>query len=166
MADKDLLIGEKVDFNGVFNFEEAYAYAFNWFRDEGYGLVEEKYSEKVTANGRDIRFEWSASKTISDYFKIEMKVKVEVEGLTDVEVEIEGKKKKSNKGKISFGIKGVLTKDIGSKWDVSVFYQFLRDVYNKYIIPSRVDKIEDRVRDDVQDFKEKMKVFFEISGKR
>ncbi|MEK6856165.1 MAG: hypothetical protein AABX66_03350 [Nanoarchaeota archaeon] len=166
MADKDLLINEKVEFNGVFSFEEAYAYAFNWFKDEGFGLIEERYSEKVTASGRDIKFEWSAKKGSSDYFDIDLKVKVEVEGLSDVEVEIEGKKKKSNKGKIAFGIKGVLVKDPSSAWDESPFYKFLRDVYNKYIIPGRIDSMEDRVKDDVRDFKEKMKIFFEISGKR
>lgn len=166
MAEKDLLINEKVEFNGVFDFEEAYAYAFEWFKEEEYGLIEEKYKEKVVGNGRDIEFEWSATKRISDYFKIEIKTKVRVDGLTDVEVEAEGKKKKSNKGRIEIGIKGVLIKDPDSKWDSTPFYKFLRDIYSKYIIPGRIDQMEDRVKDDVRDFKEKMKLFFEISGKR
>ena len=166
MADKDLLINEKVEFSGVFNFEEAYAYAFNWFKDEGYGLIEEKYKEKVGGSGRDIEFEWSASKGVSDYFKVEIKVKVRVDGLTDVEVEMDGKKKKSNKGRMDIGIKGILVKDPESKWDESPWYKFLRDVYSKYIIPSRIDAMEDRVKDGVKEFKEKMKLFFEISGKR
>jgi hypothetical protein len=166
MADKDLLIREEVEFNGVFSFDEAYAYAFNWFRDESYGLVEDRYSEKVTSGGRDIKFEWSATKRKSDYFKVELNVKVEVLGLTDVEVEADGKKKKSNKGKFKFAIKGFLVKDPDSKWDETPWYQFLRNTYNKYIIPGRIDKMEDSVFDDVQDCKEKMKLFFEISGKR
>lgn len=166
MAEKDLVIKEKLEHSGVFNFEEAYAYAFRWFKDESYGLVEDKYSEKVSGNARDIKLEWKATKQISDYFKIDIGIKMEVEGLTDVEVEIDGKKRKSNKGKISIELKGVLVRDPESKWDVSPFYRFMRDVYNKYIVPRRADEMEDRVKDDVRDFKENMKLFFELSGKR
>lgn len=166
MADKDLLISEKVEFSGVFSFEDAYSYAFDWFREEGYGLIEEKYKEKVTANGRDIEFEWAATKQLSDYFQINIKVKTRVSDLSDVEVESEGRKKKSNKGRIEIGVKGILVKDPESKWDESPLYKFLREVYNKYIIPGRIDSMEDRAKDDVRDFKEQMKLFFEISGKR
>ncbi|MBI3334074.1 hypothetical protein HYZ97_01175, partial [Candidatus Pacearchaeota archaeon] len=151
---------------GVFSFEDAYAYAFSWFKDESYGLIEEKYSEKVSGTARDINFEWKGSKQLSDYFKIEISFKTEVVGLTDVEVEIDGKKKKSNKGKIMIDIKGALVRDPDSKWDVSPFYRFIRDLYNKYIIPGRGEAMEGLVMSDVQNLKEKLKLFFELSGKR
>ena len=67
---------------------------------------------------------------------------------------------------VSESIKGVLVRDPDSAWDAKPFYKFIRDVYNKYIIPGRVDVMEDKVRSDVKDFKEQIKAFLELSGKR
>jgi hypothetical protein len=105
-------------------------------------------------------------KLLSDYFRIEHEIKFEIKGMVEVEVEIEGKKKKMNKGTIDIEIKGILIKDPESKWDKTPFFRFLREVYNKYIIPGRVDKLEDKVRDDVKDYKESLKAFLELTGKR
>lgn len=166
MAEKDIVLKEKLEHSGVFNFEEYYSYAFQWFRDESYNVIEEKYNEKLTAGGKDILFEWKATKKLSEYFKIEIAIKVETIGLTEVEVEIEGKKKKSNKGRVITEIKGALIKDPESKWDSTVVYKFMRDIYNKYVIPARIDALEDKVQGDVIGFKEKLKAFLELSGKR
>lgn len=166
MAEKDKVIEEKVDHSGVFDFKSFYSYAHSWFKDEGYGVVEEKYSEKVSGNSRDISIEWMASKKLSDYFKIEIKIEASIDGLTDVEVEIDGQRKKMNKGKIGLKIGGTLIKDPESKWDTSPFYRFLRDVYNKYIIPGRVDSMEGIIKGVVINFKEEIKAFLELSGRR
>ena len=166
MGVKDIIIKEKLEDSGIFSFDEVYSYAYTWFKDEGFGLVEEKYNEKVSGNTREIKFDWVASKGLSDYFKEEIKISVEVEGLTDVEVEIDGKKKKSNKGKIKFDIKGTLISDPNSKWDSTPMYTFMRDIYSKYIIAGRTGAMEGKVQGDVVDFKENMKVFLDLIGQR
>ena len=104
MAEKDQLIKEKLDHSGLFDFSALYSFAHSWYKTEEYGVIEEKYSEKVSGNARDMDIEWKANKPLSDYFKIEQKLKFEVRELTDVEVEIDGKKRKMNKGKISLEI--------------------------------------------------------------
>ena len=71
-----------------------------------------------------------------------------------------------NKGKISAEIKGSLVKDPESKWDKSHVWRFLRDIYNKYIIPARVETQEDKVMGDVKDVKEDVKSFLELQGRR
>ena len=134
--------------------------------EEKYGVTEEKYSEKVSGNSRNLLIEWDAIKPLSDYFKREVKVKFEVEGLTDVEVEIDGKRKKMNKGKLKVEIKGLLIRDPDSKWDKSPFYAFIREIYNKYVIPGRIETMEILLRSDVTKFKEELKNFLELSGRR
>ena len=166
MAEKEQLTQEKFEYSGIFDFKAFYSYAHSWFIEENYGVVEEKYSEKVSGNSRDILIEWLASKKLSDYFKIEIKIKYEITGLTDVEVEIDGQRKKMNKGKVKGDIKGLIIKDPDSKWDSAPLYRFMRDTYNKYIIPGRINAIEDRIRNDVRTFKEEIKAFLEMSGKR
>ena len=138
MAEKDQLIKEKVEHSGVWDFKGLYSFTHGWLQEEDYGVEEEKYSETVSGDARNINFEWKATKTFSDYFKHEMKLKFEVKELKEVEVEIDGKKRKMNKGKVTVEIKGTIIKDHQSKWDITPWYRFLRDVYNKYIIPGSI----------------------------
>jgi hypothetical protein len=166
MTDKDLILKEKVEHVGLFDFKGFYAFAHSWFKDEKYGVTEEKYSEKVKGNARDLRIEWKATKTLSDYFKIEQAIVFEIWGMTDVEAEIDGEKKKMNKGTVGAEIKGALVRDHDSKWESSPQWRFLREIYNKYIIPSRVEKMEDKVRGDVQTFKDELKAYLDLLGKR
>ena len=166
MAEKDEIIREKIDHSGIFDFKGFYRFAHGWLVEENFGVVEEKYSEKVSGNSRNISFKWMASKRLSDYFKIEIEIESEVDDLTDVEVEIDGERKKMNKGKIKGTIKGALLKDPGSKWDTTAFTRFMRDVYNKYIIPGRISSVEGTIRSDVTSFKEELKAFLELSGRR
>ncbi len=166
MAEKDILIREKAEYTGVFDFTASYEYAFQWLRDEQYNVVEEKYNEKVTPEGREITIEWKAYKEITDYFKSEISIRFELKRVVDVEVEIEGKKKKMNKGMYRTELKGVLIRDPKARWESTGMYQFLREIYNKYIIPGRVDQMEDKVKDDAIAFKEAMKSFLEFSGSR
>lgn len=166
MADKDLVIRERLDHTGVFDFAAFYSFAHNWFREEGYTVTEDRYNESVSGNTRNIMIEWKATIKITDYFKIEHALKIEIKNLTDVEVEIDGKKKKMNKGNISLDHKGSLIKDVESKWESSSFNKFMRDVYNKYVIPGRIDEMERRVKSDTTTFKEEAKAFLELTGRR
>lgn len=166
MPEKDKLIKEKLEHVGLFDFGEMYAYAFNWFKNESYSLVEDKYTEKVSGGNRDIEFEWTAGNKLSDYFKAEIKLKLAVDGMSDVEVEIDGKKRKMNKGRIRMDFSGTLIRDVGAKFEEKGTWKFMREWYNKYLIPDRLDKMEDKVKDDMRDFKEKLKVFLEMSGRR
>lgn len=166
MAEKDQVLEEKVEHSGIFDFPNLYLYAHSWFKEEEYGVNEDKYSEKVSGNKREISIRWKATKDMSDYFKFEMKVKFEIAEMTDVEVEIDGEKKKMNKGKLSIEIGAILIKDKDGKWENSPFNRFMRDVYNKYIIPSRVNNMENKLRVEAINFKEEVKAFLELKGKR
>jgi hypothetical protein len=166
MAEKDILIREKAEYTGVFDYSEAYSYFFEWFKDDKYLVVEEKHNEKVKGDGKELTIEWKARRELTDYFLSQIDIKFEVKKMVDVEVEIEGKKKKMNKGYIKVELKGILVRDPKSIWETTPFYKFLRDVYNKYIIAGRVDQMEDRIKEDTIAFKEAFKSFLDFSGKR
>lgn len=167
MVERDQIIREKLDNSGIFNFAELYSYMHAWLKNNLYGVNEEKYSEKVSGNARDISFRWIVTRYISDYFKLEHIIEVDVSGLTDVEVEIDGKKKRMNKGKIAMEIKGIIVKDPKNTWDeTKPLYKFLRELYDKFIIPGRIKTMEDKVETDVRAFKDEVKAYLELSGKR
>ena len=47
MAEKDTVFSSKVKYGEIFNFAEYYKFCYNWLEDEGFGVVEDKYVEKL-----------------------------------------------------------------------------------------------------------------------
>mgnify|MGYP001563220110 FL=1 len=167
MVEKDTVVKEKLKYAGLFDLEQAYKFAYEWLKKEDLNVIEDSYSEKIKANGKELEIEWTASKKVTDYFKITVKIKWRILGLTDVEVEIDGRKKKMNKAAdLSIELKGLLEKDYSNKWEGSAFNKFIKEVYNKYVIPQRTDKKEDDTQNLVQNFKEEMKAFLELTGRK
>ncbi len=167
MVEKDQILKETMDHTGLFSFSDFYTYAHTWLKDNLYGVNEERYGEKVSGNAREINFEWKAIRNLTDYFRIEMIIRITVKGLVDVEVEIDGKKKKMNKGNISMDLRGNLIKDPKSTWDeTKPIYKFLRELYDKYIIPKRIVAMEEKIEFDARAFKDELKAFLELTGQR
>jgi len=167
MAEKDAIIKEKFKYSGYGDFKNAYTYAHDWLKQENYNIVEDQYTEKVKGSLKDVDIVWKTSKKITDYFKIEIELRWKILGMEDVEVEIDGKKKKMNKF-IELGIemKGGLVKDYKNEWNKSATTKFFKEIYNKFVIPDRTEKMKEMVEKDVQDFKEEMKALLELSGKK
>jgi len=164
--EKEEVIKERLDHTGIFSFADFYSYAALWMKDNKYGVAEEKYSEKLSGNAKNISIEWKATKDVSDYFKNEIQIKIDGEKLVEVEAEIEGEKRKMDKGKILMEIKAITIRDPQGKWESTPFYRFLKDFYNRYIIPRRIFDTEEHLRNDVRSFKEDLKAFLELTGKR
>ena len=167
MVMKKELIKEKAATSGIFDFKGIYNFAHSWLKEEKkYGVTEDKYSEKVSGDSKDIVIEWTSVRQMSDYFVFEIKTKFEINGMSDVEVEIDGKKKEMNKGKIEMELKGNLVRDPESTWDKNPITRFFRDIYNKYVIPARIDTMEDKLRAHVGELKDQVKEFMDLTGKR
>lgn len=166
MADKSQVIKEKLEHSGLFDFSGFYKFTHAWLMEEGLDVTETDYKESVSNGKRDISYKWACIRGVSDYFKHEVKLDFKVNDLVEVEVEVDGKKKKMNKGKIGIEIKGTLIRDPDSKWDSTPLNRFMRDVYNKYVIPGTVDSQENKIIGDVVKLKEEIKSYLDLSGKR
>jgi hypothetical protein len=166
MAEKEQVAKEKLEHTGIFDFRAMYSYAHDWFKNDGYGVVEEKYVEKVKGDSRDLTIEWKITKDFSDYFRFEYKIKFEIENMSDVEVEIDGRKQQMNKGKIIIEITYTLVMDKEGKWETTPFNRFMRDVYNKFIVPSRVSDMRILLINKGNGFKDDLKAFMNLSGRR
>lgn len=167
MAEKDVILKEKIKYAGYGKFADAYSYAHDWLKQEQYTVIEEQYTEKVKGSSKELDIIWKATKQITDYFKIELDLKWKILGLEDVEVEIDGKKKKMNKwAELGIDVKGSLVKDYKNEWNKSATTKFFKEIYNKFVIPSRTEQMKNEVEKIVQDFKEEMKALFELSGKK
>jgi len=165
MAEKDNVFKQEVKKKGFWNYADLYNFCYNWFKDERYKLFEEKYVEKLTSFGKEIVIEWVAKKKVSDYFKEEIKIKWHVLGMNDAEVMIGDNKEKTNKGEVKIVVVADLIRDYEENWDKTVFYKFLRGIYDKYIIRNTKDLYEDRLEGVARKFYDDVKAFLEIEGR-
>ena len=169
MAEKDKLFSSKIKYNGIFSFGDFYKFCFEWLRDETGledSLIEEKYAEKLSGDSKNIDVEWSGSKKMTDYFKMEVKVAFRIIGLTNIEVTDGNRKIKTNKGSVEVSIKGTLVKDYQSRFEKSAIQKFLRGIYEKTVIPSRVSEYEGKVMGDCDEFLAQAKAYLDLEGKK
>jgi len=166
MSEKDTIYSEKVKHEGIWHFKDTYKFLFNWFVDNGYNIKEKKYSEKITAKGKEIEIDWEAKKMISDYFRYVIKARWVILGMNPIEVQQNGKKIPTNKGEIEIKFDAILEKDYEHRWENNGFLKFLRGVYNRYIIKGRIDDYEDRITEEVNEVIAQMKAWLVLEGER
>ena len=167
MPEKDNLFSNKIKFTGVFNFPDFYKFCYDWLAEElKYIVSEDKYSEKLVNEAKNIEIEWTTFRKITDYFKFEIKAVWRITGLTSMEVTQNGVKVKTNKGIVEITIKGNLIKDYQGRFEKRAFQKFLRGIYEKWVIPSRVDEYEDKLIGNCEEFLNQAKAYLDLTGKK
>src|SRR3989344_1844901 len=97
---------------------------------------------------------------------LEVKISIKVLGLEKVEISENGKKIQTNKGSISLKVKGDLVKDYDGKFEGNAFRKFLRGVYEKWVISSRVDQYQDKLAGACNEFLAQSKAYLDLEGKK
>jgi len=167
MAEKDTLFSSKIKYSGIFNFADFYNFCYDWLTQEtGLDMVESKYAEKLSGDSKNIDIEWSGSKKLTDYFRFDVAVKFKIVALTPVEIVKDGKKIKTNKGGAEVSIKGILVRDYQGKFETTAFKKFLRSIYEKWVITSRIEQFEGKVMGDSDEFLSQAKAYLDIEGRR
>jgi hypothetical protein len=165
VAQKKEIYKEKLKQTGFWKYTDIYNLAFSWLKDNGYGVAEDLYNEKLSANGKEITISWTAAKNITDYFKYQIKVDWHILGMKDAEVEIDGKKVKTNRGEVEIVFKAIIIKDYEKRWEDKPIWKFLRGIYEKYIIRETISEYEDDLEDEVKGMIGDVKAFLRIPTK-
>ncbi|MEK6820148.1 MAG: hypothetical protein AABX71_00365 [Nanoarchaeota archaeon] len=166
MVEKDLVFTGKVKQKGIFAFKELYKFCYVWLVDKEYWVVEKGYTEKIGAEGKDIEVHWEATRKISDYFRFYLKIDWMILGMKNVEVEKNGVKVGMNKGYPEIKITAILEKDYEHRWENKAVLKFLRGLYDRYIIRARIEKYEDQIHEEGDEFLAQVKSFLAIEGTR
>lgn len=167
MAEKDTIFESKMKSDGVFDFKGFYAFCYKWLSEEtNLDVEEEKYIEKLKGDKKDVDIEWVGERKLTDYFKFEMKVKLETRNLAEVEIKQGNQKISTNKGSVEMKIKGILIRDYQGKFEKTGFLKFLRGIYEKWIIKSRVEEFEDKIFGNCDEFLEQAKAWLDLEGKK
>lgn len=167
MSEKDTIFSSSIKSKGIFNFSEFYKFCHEWLTEEtGLDVAENKYAEKIKGDEKDIEVGWEGKRKVTDYFRFVVKVKFEVTGLTKTEIKQENVKIKTNKGSVKVSIKGILERDYEGKFETSAFNKFLRSIYEKWIIASRIDQMEGKLVEDCDEFLGQAKAYLDLEGRK
>jgi len=167
MPEKETIFSSKIKYTGIFSFKELYKFCYDWLIDEtGLDIVEDKYNEKLIGDSKEIEVEWTGTKELTDYFKFETKVKFIMENMTKTEINRDGVKVSMNKGAAKVEIKGNLIRDYNGKFETTAFKKFLRSIYEKWVIPSRIEHYEDKIIGSCDEFLNQAKSYLDLEGKK
>jgi len=167
MAEKDQIFSSKIKYEGIVSFKDFYRFCYDWLKEETELVVAEtKYAEKLKGDSKDIDIEWIGTRKVTDYFKFQIKAVFRILGLKEVETTQGGAKIKTNQGSVEIKLTGTLIRDYDSKFEVTAHKKFLRSIYEKWVIPSRIEQFEDKLISDCDEFLSQSKAYLDLEGKR
>jgi hypothetical protein len=164
MPEKDYIAkGLKVRQVSVFDMGELYKLMFRWFSQHNYDFQEKQFMQKqMTSGAKHLEIGWESAKKISDYIKFHIDVRFLVIGLDSIEVEVGNLKKKTNKGDCEMRFDGWLELDYESKWEGNPVTKFFRELYNKFIIRSRIEDYEAEIHEELYDLMNEVKSYLNL----
>ena len=167
MSEKEKVFTSKVKNTGPVDFKDFYRFCYDWLSDETNLIVmESKYVEKLGGDSKNMDIEWNGERKITDYFKFNVKIVWRVIGLKDIEIQKDGQKIKTNTGSIEIKVTGTLVRDYDGKFERTAWKKFLRGVYEKWIIASRVEQYEDKLIGDCDEFLDQAKAYMDLEGQK
>jgi hypothetical protein len=167
MAEKEDIFSSKIKYEGLFDFKEFYRFCYQWLIEEmQLDVFEDKYAEKISGDSKGIKIEWTGVRKITDYFKYSVKINFEILNLTSVEVTQGGKKVKMNNGSVEVKVKGTLIRVYEGKFERTASQKFMRSIYEKWVISSRVEQFETKLISDCNEFLAQAKAFLDLEGRK
>ncbi len=138
-----ILADERIQYDGYFDLAELYKHAYNWLNWRKFDVAESKYTEKAKAAGKEMEMIWSATKTLDEYSKFEIKVRWQLFAIRDEEVKKGNTVVKMQRGEINIYITVNLITDRQDFWAQNAFYSFMRAFYDRYLYRSSVKRLKD-----------------------
>lgn len=167
MAEKDIIFSSKIKYTGIFSLKDLYLFCYDWLKEEtDLILSEKKYKEKIVGDTKNVEIIWEGERKVTDYFKFEIKVEFMILGMKKVEINQAGRKISANQGQIEIKVKGTLIRDYEGKFEKSSTQKFWRSIYEKWIIPSRIEQFESKLTEDCDEFLSQTKAFLDLEARR
>lgn len=167
MAEQEEIFVSQIKSTGMFSFKDYYKFCYAWLTEETeLDLAEKKYKEKLAGDTKTIQVKWEGEKKVTDYFKYIIKVEFFLTNMKKVEVQKGNAKLVMDKGAIKTIVKGTLARDYDGKFEGSAFRKFMRSIYDKWVIPSRIDQMEDKLAGKCDEFLNQAKAYLDLEGKK
>ena len=82
--------------------------------------------------------------------------------LVEVEVEVDGRKVNKHKANSEIKFDATLMKNYENKWDKNAFLRFIREVYDTYIIRSRIEDYKAELYSEIYELIDEVKAFLNM----
>ena len=164
MAEKDRIYKGKVKQTGIFSFKDLYEFLYDYLTDQNYDIFEDKYTEKLKGDSKDMEIKWTATKEVTDYFRYEFYAHWVIVGLKKVKVKKDGEELVMDQGTIEIKFEAHLVKDYEHRWENNPFWKFLRAIYDRYLIKSRTTDYENDLFSEINEIVKQTKSFLAIEG--
>ena len=164
MSEKDSVYRGKVVQKGVFNFKDVYEFLYDYLVEENYDVDEVKYVEKIQGDAKNLEIIWNCTKEVSDYFMYEITLTWGILGMKKVKVKKGKQEVVMDSGTVDIKFTGALIKDYENRWENNAFLKFMRGLYDRYIIRSRIDVYGVKVWEEVHEVIAQAKSFLAIEG--
>ncbi|MFH1638530.1 MAG: hypothetical protein ABIB71_08950 [Candidatus Woesearchaeota archaeon] len=144
--------------HGVYDFQTAYSAVSTWLNKHGYDFYEKKHTEKDSATGKYMELIWVAGREVSDYVKFHIKVEIWMRNA-----------KPAENGKMHGRVEFIFNSDMETNVDIrgvkkfspddeGTFTHFIKDLYEKYIVKAKMEKMEEKLFNETMDFAESVRV--------
>ncbi len=163
MAVKDRVFKGKIKQKGIYDYKAFYEFIYDYLSEEEYDVHESLYHDTAKGDAKDLNIQWSATKIISDYFKFEITLGWIILGQKKIKLNRDGKEVSMDSGTLEINFEATLIKDHENKWN-SGFLKVLRDIYDEYIIRSRIDDYEVQLFEEMNEIIATIKSYLAIEG--
>lgn len=156
--------GQIIKHKGLFDFNGILKGIPGWLTQHGYDIIQKGHSQKQTGSGGYLEANWEATREVTEYVMFKIKVDIWLRDLNDVAVERNGKTVKMNKGNIEITFNSEMSKDYNHIFankdgEATSFHKFIKEVYEKHVIKSKLSAMEDKLLIETQDLMEHAKTF-------
>ena len=157
MVHKDKIITElEFSHEGVFDFKEFLHMIKSFFSRYNYDFDEKVYESKNKGDLKTTRFKWAFDRKLDDYNKAVVKLGI---GLEDYkEGYSDGIKIVDGKLKVKFDAE--VERDYNEDWKKQPTKKFIRAVFDKYVSAHKQKKVDDSVKDLVENLRREIKQYF------
>ena len=136
---------------GTFNYREIHNHIFDWLLKMGYAFAETKHAEKDKSTGREIESEWSAFRKVTGYVKYKITMNIMLKDYKEIVVEHNGDKIRTGTGKLEIVFNAEMEKNYEKQFSErkSEFTNFLKELYEKYLMKKRLEDLKDKLEKEV-----------------
>ncbi len=124
----------KIRYEGIYDWNDLYAYINKWFREKKFDYYEVKNVKKPGTYGYEREYEAHAEREESGYVRHDIDIKMHMYHCEDVEVIVNGHKKQKNRaGLMMIEIMPSVTFDWQKKWEKG-FKKKARKFFHDYLV--------------------------------
>lgn len=152
----------KLDYNGPFDFNDLVMMIQRFTFERGFDRKPEKDYEQNTSTGKQIEWQVTHWKKLTDYMRILLRVRILVSDYVKVDAVKDNKKVKVGNGRVILYFDAFMELDYFLRWDSRPFFLFLRVLYDKFIYKVYTERFEQRLTYDMVHLYNEVENFFNI----